>query len=453
MDAIICSAGKGTRLGALGLYRPKSMLRDVHTDKSILWYQLDALRAIGVERVFVMHNASDSQVPAEIARLHDRFPGMPMQCIPTATANIVQTIREALEHTPADRILRLDGDVCVLSLDGLAPVRDFYGSGLCCCEPRQCDRESQHTVYFDGSGIHYGAENGAAGPVWSCIDVWRRQDLELITQNASNDPGLLFRDLINQCLRDGLQMDTIMIEQVQEVDTPEDVLLLERAWDQLARQLSEKTLAYWTKQKDYPSFSVNKRAQLQIDEALVLERIAPGQHVLEIGAGPGNMVAFLLEKSGAASCQVVEPNPFWCRAIAERFSGNGRVRVFEGSLSAWNSSPEGADGDVDVALAFGWAPYIVHDDVLHRNLAALRARKLLLKAAEPPQDRFSRLLVNHFSQDLGAHYIALYRGMSEMASLLRYSGWCIREMRRNIYPESIDSRYGNRNYLLVAERP
>lgn len=454
MDAIICSAGKGTRLGALGLYRPKSMLRDPHTDKSILWYQLDALRSIGVERVLVMHNDSDSQVPAEIARLHDRYPGMPIACIPVRTVNIVQTIRKGLEHTTASQILRLDGDVCVLSLDGLEPVRDFDGNGLCCCEPADSDARSPHTVYFDGGGIHYASETATGGPVWACIDVWRREDLERVTREGTGDAGLLLRDIINRRLQEGsLQLETIMIDRVLEVDTPEDVLLLEQAWDELARKLGENTLAYWTGQRDYPAFSVDKRAQLQIDEGLVLERTGPGQRVLEVGAGPGNMLLPLLEKSRVALCQVVEPNPFWCKAMAGRFAADPRVRVFEGTLSAWNQSPEAAQSDIDVAVAFGWATYIIHDDILHRNLVTLRARKLLLKAAEPPQDRFSRLLVNHFSQDLGAHYIALYRSMSEMASLLRYSGWCIREIHRDIYPKSADSHYGNRNYLLVAERP
>ncbi|HOJ67513.1 MAG TPA: hypothetical protein PLH06_01810, partial [Candidatus Hydrogenedentes bacterium] len=76
MDAIICSAGQGSRMGPMGFYMRKSMFRDIHTDKTILWYQLDALQELGISRVVVLYPRKDWQIPAELERVSERFRDM-----------------------------------------------------------------------------------------------------------------------------------------------------------------------------------------------------------------------------------------------------------------------------------------------------------------------------------------------------------------------------------------
>jgi hypothetical protein len=248
-----------------------------------------------------------------------------------------------------------------------------------------------------------------------------------------------------------IPVDIVEIPSVYEIDTPEDIERLMAQWDRHAVTLEEQSLQYWKGLDTYPSFSVDKEALWKIDAGLVLEYLKDNDHLLELGAGPGRLAKLLLGQAKPSLYTIVEPNPHWCRSIAESFAENSRVRIYPKTVIEYNAS--NGDGWADLAIAFGWSTYLIHDDSLHRSLAGLPAKRLLLKAPEPPQERFSRLRVDHFSKEIGTRYISLYRSASETCRLVRNAGWIVRELRRNIYPEKRESTNGSRTFLIVADRP
>ena len=71
MDALILAAGVGNRLGELGGDRPKSLLE--FGGRSLLARHLDALAAVGVERLTVCVGYRHDAIEAELAR-HARMP-------------------------------------------------------------------------------------------------------------------------------------------------------------------------------------------------------------------------------------------------------------------------------------------------------------------------------------------------------------------------------------------
>lgn len=452
MDAIICSAGKGSRLGELGLYTRKSLFRDTHSDKSILWYQLDALHELGVSHVVVLTPESDTLIPAELARLHDRHPGMKILSRGVSTRNILETIAIGLQHVSADQVVRLDGDVCILNRSNLSALRGYAGNALCAFPAHDYTLNSATPVVHQNR-IAFWKEGTMPGPVWSCVDCWRTEDLARLAATPDTRGDAYFFSRINE-LQDAhppLKVETVLIPPVYEIDTPEDLALLTAMWDRQASALESESLQYWLQLQEYPPFSVNKEEQLKIDQELVLEFCKPESTLLELGAGPGRLIQPVLDIRCATRYTVVEPNAFWAREISEAFAAEPRVQVVRKTVSEFVADP--AAPEAELAVAFGWAPYIVHDASLHRSLSGLKAKRLLLKAPEPPQDRFSRLRVDHFSPELGTRYISLYRSATETCQLVRNAGWRILKLRRNVYPAALESSYGSRNFLIVAERP
>src|SRR5690606_40036507 len=81
-----------------------------------------------------------------------------------------------------------------------------------------------------------------------------------------------------------------------------------------------------------------------------LLRVRPGEHVLEIGVGPGVAVQVLTERTGAARIAGVDASPVMLRQAERRnarFVGRGRVELHLGSVERLPF----ADRSFDKALA------------------------------------------------------------------------------------------------------
>ena len=456
MEAIICSAGKGSRLGPMGFYMRKSMFRDLHTDKTILWYQLDALHELGVSRVVILYPRGDWQIPAEVHRIRERFPGMQLCCVPVQTHTICETVKIGLSHTTTECVIRLDGDVCIPERTGLLPFRGRKGNHIAYFRPPEGYPINEHTfIITEDDRIAYWKPSSDASRVWCCIEMWNRRDLERIVAYGETHDGVYIYRCINDLSRvePALECEWVQIPAVYEIDTPGDIQELVAFWDSRTRDLERRTLAFWQNQEKYPAFSCDKRQLLELDIRMMLERIGERLKIIEIGAAEGHLMKALIERKNPLRYRAVEPNPHWVSLAKRMYEQDGRVCCFEGTLEEWNDQHRDVDDCDDVAIALGWAIYIVHDETLHRNLFGLKARRLILKASEPPQDRYLRLLVDQYSPEVGEHYVALYRSVSEMCNILRHAGWLIRDVQREIYPAHLDSRYGNRAYLIDAERP
>ncbi|MBI3117498.1 MAG: hypothetical protein HYZ00_02355 [Candidatus Hydrogenedentes bacterium] len=274
-----------------------------------------------------------------------------------------------------------------------------------------------------------------------------------VVENPAAEESAFFFHRVNrlQAASPPIAVEIVAIPPVYEIDTQEDLALLTARWDAHAKELEEESLRYWMGLRDYPAFTVDKEALWKIDAALLLEHIKEDERILEMGAGLGRLIEPALAQGKLSRYSVIEPNPHWAQAIADRFVNEPRVRVFPQTVADYVAQE--AVEQADVALGFGWATYLIHDGSLHRCLSRLPASKLLLKAPEPPQERFARLRVDHYSRELGTRYISLYRSASETCRLVRNAGWIVRELRRNLYPDHLESAYGSRTFLIVAERP
>jgi len=108
MDAVILAAGVGNRLGELGGDRPKSLLE--FGGRSLLARHLDALAAIGVEKLTVCVGYRHELLEAELAR-HARIPVVTVHnpLFREGSVRSLWTAREAL--TRGGTLLVMDADV------------------------------------------------------------------------------------------------------------------------------------------------------------------------------------------------------------------------------------------------------------------------------------------------------------------------------------------------------
>jgi len=107
----------------------------------------------------------------------------------------------------------------------------------------------------------------------------------------------------------------------------------------------------------------------------MFERLRPwvGRRVLEIGAGIGNMSAFLVDEAGVDRLVLTDTEPYYLGRLRERFAGRPQVAVAE--LRLPGRDPRLAAERLDTVVCLNVLEHIEQDG------AALRAMRDLLQPA------------------------------------------------------------------------
>jgi len=107
----------------------------------------------------------------------------------------------------------------------------------------------------------------------------------------------------------------------------------------------------------------------------MFERLRPwvGRRVLEIGAGIGNMSAFLVDEAGVDRLVLTDTEPYYLRRLRQRFAGRPQVAVAE--LRLPGRDPRLAAERLDTVVCLNVLEHIEQDG------AALRAMHDLLQPA------------------------------------------------------------------------
>src|SRR2546430_7089592 len=107
----------------------------------------------------------------------------------------------------------------------------------------------------------------------------------------------------------------------------------------------------------------------------MFERLRPwiGRRVLEIGAGIGNISAFVVDHAGVERVVLTDTEPFYLSRLRERFAGRPQVAVAELRLPA--RDPRLAAERLDTVVCLNVLEHIEQDG------AALRAVRDLVQPA------------------------------------------------------------------------
>ena len=102
--------------------------------------------------------------------------------------------------------------------------------------------------------------------------------------------------------------------------------------------------------------------------------------------------------------------------------------------------------EVDVALSLGVLPYLFTEDALTKYLNLIQCKRLIVRT---PCALDQNVVINKYSQELGADYAAIYRTVSEVEAILS-SRFVLRSTERS-YPNNIESKYGTKQYYFVCD--
>lgn len=229
MEAIICNAGNGTRLGAYNIYGNKCLIKNPYNKKSILNYQLDALYNINVENVFIVVSVDNLLIPKEVDFLKNNYSNMKIKCVTGKTDELMDSIKTGFENTSHDMILKLYGDVCVMNKVDLKGLEYKKNSCICMYEMVNEKKSTDTPVIYDNGKIEYWTEGCDKKYVWSCIELWKRDDLEYIIKNCGDNKRLMMTN-INNFIDNNSYLEKIIINPVCEVDTKADMINLMNMW-------------------------------------------------------------------------------------------------------------------------------------------------------------------------------------------------------------------------------
>jgi dTDP-glucose pyrophosphorylase len=444
MEAIICNAGSGTRLKEIGRhFINKGLIKDPNTEKSILWYQIDALNYIGIKNVYVVVSTTTNDAfKVEVEKIRGRFNNMNIQCVTGNTSTMIDSIKTGLSFTTDQMIIKLDGDVCPIKKDILSGLQNLKENYICIYKMEK-EHKKDGSLVISNNKIELYENDPSCEYAWSCIDIWKREDLQYILDVCYEcDKGYLLKNINRHVINK--KINKIEIPTIYEVDDILDYNNLLKKWEERSRELEKNAVQMWRNFKEYPVFGGVQISKTTRDFELFKEYFESGI-LLDVGAGTGLFTDFALKEYSNLEYIFLEPNKYWCELASEKYNIKSIQKTFGEYLKEDNKK-------VDFTIMFGSIIYMLNDCELINNLSTLNSKKLLLKASEPDIRLFNRLLVHEFSKRLGFEYISLYRSCNIVCDILRCAGWRIIEVRQNIYTEDIDTDSGNKTFMIYAER-
>jgi len=181
---------------------------------------------------------------------------------------------------------------------------------------------------------------------------------------------------------------------------------------------------FWTRSRQNAflgsGYNHQTKARRLRDLNFIAERIADAKSIIDIGCGDGGTMMAMREVSGISDFHM------------------------------WDQSrdPLPAIPETDVAVLLGVTPYLFSDADVHRLLAAVPAKKVILRSpcTMLPEDE----VVSTYSEALGAEYAAIYRTVPNLTAMLGRRHNILESGR--IWPDEIESKFGTRQFVFVLAR-
>ena len=190
---------------------------------------------------------------------------------------------------------------------------------------------------------------------------------------------------------------------------------------------------FWTSRKKYPSFGSKHRRYYET--MWLIPKLKGTKSILEIGCGSGEFLDIVIRMTDVEKvygCDVSE------NLLVQL---DKRVNAFYYDIYEGGLLPE-----VDSIILWGVIQYVFDDKVLSYFLKTLPCKKLYMRT---PCDS-KEVVIDKYSQDLGANYSSRYMTLDQVIKLLSQS-YTIQSVSR-AYPDEIESKYGSKQWLIECEK-
>jgi SAM-dependent methyltransferase len=202
----------------------------------------------------------------------------------------------------------------------------------------------------------------------------------------------------------------------------------------------EVAKAFWTNSKNYPAYPNTLKRRL-IDTNFVAERLFGIKSVLDLGCGDGSMLLSLREFTAIEEFYGCDLSSNLLSILENKWGNYSGLTTICGSLVS------GPFPKTEATLSLGAFPYIFDDKDLCTILHNINSEVLIVRSPCTllPKDEY----INKYSEDLKAHYAAVYRTVDNCKKLLSDKFNVIETVRA--YPDEIESKYGTKHFFFVCK--
>jgi len=199
---------------------------------------------------------------------------------------------------------------------------------------------------------------------------------------------------------------------------------------------------FWRSRTEYPNYPNTKQRRL-IDANFIVKEVSDCKSVFDAGCGDGSILISLREFTNIDTFYGYDISSALLDNLLNRWGSCCSLTTKIVNLSDFKDFPQ-----TDVTLSLGMFPYIFNDEDLETLILNFKSNLLIVRA--PCSVGSEREVINKFSEDLGAHYSAVYRTELEYRNILAKNFEVCGVERA--YPDAIESKFGTKHFFFMCRR-
>jgi SAM-dependent methyltransferase len=207
------------------------------------------------------------------------------------------------------------------------------------------------------------------------------------------------------------------------------------------RRESKVAENFWLTRCEYPPVVYNFQRRY-LDLGIILDYIDGVESILDLGCGEGQLLLMLRELTDIKDYYGYDLSKTFIENLRHRWGNNSGLTTQEGNFTTISDFPT-----TDMCVCMGAALYVLDDKIIKNTLSNLKSKIFILRV---PCSMNDRVEIDKFSKEFDADYAAVYRTIPDYISILSDS-FDIKSMDR-CYPDSIESKYGTKQFFFVCKR-
>lgn len=206
--------------------------------------------------------------------------------------------------------------------------------------------------------------------------------------------------------------------------------------------MSKTAEKFWKTRREYPPVTCNFQRRY-LDLGIILKHIDGVDSILDLGCGEGQVLLMLRELTDINNYHAYDLSQTFINNLIKRWGNCPGLEAQAANFTTTSRFPE-----TDMCICMGAMLYVFDDNDLKYMLSNIKSKIFICRV--PCNLESDRLEIDKFSKEFKGDYAAVYRTMPEYIFILSES-FNIKSIDR-CYPDTIESKYGSKQFFFVCER-